>query len=350
MSEKTEKRILIVLLIVFSMIFVHASYNIVTLLLEIKGNENSMVYSNNSKVDYSVYIKDNEFVNEKILKAGENYISSLTEKINMTLEYIYSSSEDLKLSYDYKIYATIFGFYNEIPTEGYNNPVIWKKEFSIKEIVSKNISSADNFKIKENFDIDWILFNEEVNKFKENFSIPILSRLEIKMDVNINGSNDNYAMKENKSVVAYIPLTEQVFNVDTVLNDFEEKILQSNDLSIVQNNQRQIILFSIVIVILSFLIIFTISRIVSFKANKSFHKKIDEIKKNYNEIVVETKNMINTKGLKPIAITSFDEMLNLAESLISPIMFYEEKNYACFYIVKSDVIYMFVLKNKPTKD
>ncbi len=350
MSEKKEKSILIVLLIVFSFIFLHASYNIVTLLLEIKDNENNMVYSNSTKVDYKVFINDNEFVSEKILKAGETYISSITDKINMTMEYNFASSEKIDLNYTYKVYATIHGYYNENPIEKYNNPIIWKKKFIINEGESKIINGGDKFNIKENFDINWIFFNETVNKFKENFMIPILSRLEIKMDIKINGYNNNYKLNDDKSIVAYLPLTEQVFNVDTLLEDTEEKIIQSNDISVIQSNQRKIVMYSIIVVILSFLIIFTISRIMSFSKNKSFHKKIEEIKKNYNELVVETNNMINIKGLKPIAITSFDEMLNLAESLMSPIMFYEETNYACFYIVKSDVIYMFVLKNKPTKD
>ena len=76
---------------------------------------------------------------------------------------------------------------------------------------------------------------------------------------------------------------------------------------------------------------------------KLFLKKL---KRDYNEIIVETKNMVNVKNLKPIAITTFDELLNLSNSLEMPIILYEKDEVACFYIVKDKIIYTFLIKNK----
>ena len=67
-------------------------------------------------------------------------------------------------------------------------------------------------------------------------------------------------------------------------------------------------------------------------------------KKDFNEIIIETDNMVDAKDLQPIVITSFEEMLNLATSLELPIILYEEANLAVFYIVKNELLYSFLVK------
>lgn len=349
MDDKKEKKLLIFLLIVFIVILINGTYKSIMIFSELNGGKNNLVYTNTSKIDYSVYIDENDFITSKVLGAGETYISSLTNKINMKMNYQYKGSEALPLSVKHRVVATVTGIYNESPTEKYNNPVIWKKEYVLVEDVTKNYNDK-TLDVEEKFELDWKTYNEDVLKFKENFAIPTLAKLEVKMFVYIEGSNDKFELKEEKEVVANIPLSEQVFSIDANLNDVEEKTLSSKDITYLQDNQRKLGMYVVVIVLMIALILVTINKIMMFKKVKTFHSKIEEIKKDYNEIVVETKNMINTKGLKPIAITSFDEMLNLADSLITPIMLYEEDRLACFYIVKGDVMYMFIIKNKPIKN
>jgi len=348
-DEIKEKKLFIFLLFIFSIIFLNSIFNVVIITLESESTKNNLIYKNKTNINYLVSINENDFIKKSLLGAGETYISSITNKINMTMEYSYSASETLPITANYKVVATVIGIYNLSPTEKDNNPVIWKKEYVIKELEEKKYTTQDSIKIKENFDLDWVKYNEDIIKFKEYFTIPTLSKLEVKMIVNLEGLNDKYELKETKEIVASMPLTEQVFSVDANLEDEEEKILASKDTKYLQDNQRKLSIYAVLSIITTFLIIVTIKKITSFKKIKTFHNKIEEIKKEYNDIVVETKNMINTKGLKPIAITTFEEMLNLADSFITPIMLYEESDLACFYMVKSEVIYIYIIKNKPTK-
>ncbi len=350
MIEKKEKKILIFLLIVFIAIFINSAYNIYHYTTEISGEKNNVSYTTSSKVEYFVYVEKNDFIVQKVLRSGSSYISSITEKLNMMMNYQYSSKKEFDISSKYSVSGVISAYYNLNPAEKYENPKIWSKEFEIKESTSKEYKNTKEFTINESFDLDWKKINQEIDKFKENFSIPILARLEINMTVLLDGKNEKYDFEEKKVISASIPLSELIFSVETTSNDSEEKTVTPNDIENIQDGQRKIFLFSVSIVIVSFAIIFTLNKILSYKNIKTFDKKIEEIKKDYNDIVVETKNMINTKGLKPIAITSFDELLNLAESLVSPIMLYKENKLACFYIVKADVIYMFIIKNKPIKN
>lgn len=344
-----ERKTFIFLSSFFTIMFLFSIFNVFVFMNGKNVNKNDIPYEINSKIDYLVFINKNDFIDKTILPAGETYISSITDKINMNMEYNYEAKKKLPITLSYKIVANIIGIYNLNPTERDTNPIIWKKEHTIKEFKEENYESIDKISIKENFDIDWHKYNDEILKFKEHFTMPLLSKLEVKMIVNLNVETEEYNLKETKEVTAYMPLTEQIFAVDAILNDKEQKNLTPKNNTFLIDNQRKLGVYGFTTILSLFLAIVSIKKLTMFKKTKSFQSKIEDIKKEYNDVIVETKNMLSLKGLKPIAITSFDEMLNLADSFITPIILYEEKHLACFYIVKDEVMYMFVIKEKQPK-
>ena len=83
--------------------------------------------------------------------------------------------------------------------------------------------------------------------------------------------------------------------------------------------------------------------------NKSdYQRKLNKILKNYDDDIVNTKTMIDVKKYKLIKIEDFKEMLNLSRELLLPIMNYEmaKDEETCFYIIKEDIIYMYIIYDK----
>lgn len=348
-TEKREKTLFLGLLFVFSFALLFSIYNTFKVLND-KDKPSGFVYNEKTNTNYTVSINKNEFIYNPVLPSNETYISSLVDKINMSMKYNYSSKDVIPLKISHRVIATVSGVYNQNPVEKQSNPTIWKKDYEIIPLKEEAYKSENKIDIDESFEIDWKFYNDEINRFKESFTIPIISKLDLKMIINMESYDSDYVIKETKEINASMPLSELVFKIDAQLTEEEEKVVPLKDVDEKRDNERKALVYSFIGLMSAIMTVLTIKKLMSFNKIKSFHSRIENIKKQYNEIVVETKNMINIKGYKPIAITTFDEMLNLADSFLVPIILYEESNLACFYIVKDEVIYMYIIKNKQNKN
>lgn len=333
------------LLVIFIVVIGQSGFSLYKIVNEGNVDKNNHIYNNKAKVNYSVHIKDNDFISSRVLGSGGTYITDLTEKISITMEYEYSSENPLPLEEDHDIVANIYGLYNENPNST-RNPVIWEKLYLIKPISKQIYPSKNNIKIVETFDVDLSVYNQEAERFKTTFSIPTISYLEISMSVNIISNTDDYELRENNKLIAKILLTEKVFNIETSENSNAEKILQSKNVVEVNIDQRKVTIYLVLLVSSFVLGGLTIRKIMEQPDQEEFHNMLESLKKEFNEIIVETDNMVDAKTLKPIVITTFDELLNLATSLEMPIILYEEANLAVFYIVKGDIIYSYLIKKE----
>lgn len=345
---KQRRLIYYTLMIIFFFIFSWSGLKVVKILSELKSTKNNFIYSNKSNVYYDLEIADNEYIKKPDLSSYETYINALVKSINMNMKYKYSGSEKLPINLKYKVTATIFGLYNHSVTEASVNPKMWKKEYVLMPLIEKKYNNKD-FAIDEKFRLDWQDYNQEVWKFKESLSLPTTAYLEVKMVVEFNGENEKYTLNENREIVAKMNLSEQVFSIDTIKENIEEKVVPSNDIKEINREQRKLTAYVVLAGLVFILILITIKQILNSKDSQPFHEEIDIIKKDYDEIVVETKNMVEIDGLNQVSIANFQEMLNLSDSMMLPIMLYETKRKAIFYIIKNDMIYLYIKTNKNHK-
>ena len=340
-----RKRVFVVLLILFLGIFAKSAYSITMLFVEAKKQNPAFIYTNSSTISYQVYLYPNDYIKEPTLPSGKTYITDLVQKITMTMEYDYSSTVLIPMEYQHNITATIYGLYNQDPTSD-QNPVIWEKEFIIKPLTEKVVTSDKNFQVIETFDIDISQYNAAINSFKEHFAIPTVSYLEIKMPVTIRGNNVNYSIGETTNVVARIPLSDKVLNVDAELQKTETKKSPSLIMNELVISPREVTMHAFLISVTLILIGMTIHKMHRFKKQEDYESYLLKLKNEYNEIIVETNNMVDITNFKPVSITTFEELLNLSNSLLMPVMLFERPNVSCFYIVKDKIMYTYLLKNK----
>ena len=344
-TESGYKGIYIFLLIVFIVIFFFSSYNIYKIMQE-DDSAHRASYTNLGKTDYFVTIRSNDFIEDRALPSGRSYLSELTEKITMTMEYYFDSDVKLDLNKRHGISATIIGRYNQNPSSNFN-PIIWEKEYEIKPTSEVTHKDSDEVSIRETFEIKLDDFNTEAKAFKEKFQVPVVIELLIQMPININASNDSYRINESYKVEATLPLDEKVFSINVGQGESNERYIQTigeeEESSV---DQRKLSLYIIIFVSSLSLLVITINKIRESIHNICEKDLIDKIKKDYDHIIVETKNMVDTHELIPINITTFEEMLDLASTTEKPIMLYEEHKLAVFYILSSGQIYSYIVKYK----
>ncbi len=345
-SVKTRRRLYISLLFVFILVFLSNAYHVLKIIDDSKSTKNNLIYTNSSAVNYTINISENDFIKSSDLKSYETYISNLVNDIDMTMNYKYSGSEKINLEERHKVTATIYGQYNETPNDPENNPIMWKKEYVLIDEQYKKYQTSSTFNVSETFNLDWKTYNQEIENFKMALSLPTVAYLEVKLEVKFNGGNGKYSLNENQTVIARMPLGGSVFDVDALKENVEQKSVASKDIVKINREQRKLTAYIILTITTILLILITIKQIMMSKDKKPFIDELDQIKDDYNEIIIEAKNMVETKGLKPVVIASFEEMLNLSDSVMLPILLFEEHDKATFYIVKSDMIYIYIMKNK----
>ena len=62
-------------------------------------------HSINSKIDYKVYLFENDYINSEYMPEGKAYISNLVSKIKADFDYAIKTSDKFDSEYEYDIYA-----------------------------------------------------------------------------------------------------------------------------------------------------------------------------------------------------------------------------------------------------
>lgn len=343
---KREKRInsktfYVLVLIILLAAFLISAYNIFVVLFN--GNRiNNYIYTNKGDVSYEVYLIENDATDKIKIQEGKSYVLPLTEKISMTLEYTYDSEDFINITEKHLLKIIL---YRECIEGEYevDDLVILEDEYVIKN-EKTSVLTKENNKVIENIDIDLNKYSDDIKEFIELYSIPVKAYIEIVMPVEINGYTDEYIIKDTYEVLSRINVNEDVYKVVVDKDNVAERIVNSkNNIEVDYSN---IDLYIYVCCIAGILIVLCIIKVRVTKTKDNYYMYLRRIKKDNAEKIIETKNMINSRDLKPIVITTFNEMLNLSNNLNLPIILYEKENIACFYIVKDKIIYTFLIKNK----
>ena len=137
MQTKNRKKKLVlkrwVRIVVVCVLFFLASiflYNIVEGLCPKQKKNLYYSYKNYGSTDYKVYLKENNFFEEKFLPKGRQYTTELIDYIDINFNYLYSGSKLTDIEYEYNISGEIIGEY-ESNTDSKSE--IWNKKYVILE-------------------------------------------------------------------------------------------------------------------------------------------------------------------------------------------------------------------------
>ena len=149
--------ITIVLLFVFAVVF---------LALFVKNNKVQYVrYNENSNIDYKVYLKKNDFFDDKYLVSDKQYISSLIDYIAANFKYDLSlDDKDVTYNYSYRVVANVSVQDKSTKKTIYN--------YSDTLVYSKSLSSdKKKLTISEDVDIDYNKYNDLISKFVKAYDV-----------------------------------------------------------------------------------------------------------------------------------------------------------------------------------
>ena len=334
---------------IFSYSCIIAAFLILALLflfLYLYNNKNIYIkYDETSNIDYKVFLKENNFFDEKYLGQNKSYIASLIDYIDTTFKYkIALQDESGDFKYSYRIEAEV----NVKEKNATNSLYNFKEELlKEKELDSGGKSTAS---INENVIIDYNHYNDLIKSFVKTYSLDdTISTITVRMYVNVLGTCENFENKNNESVMSIeIPLTTKTMNIE-ISNDLietEDNIMACNK---IDNSKLIYLLFGCFMFIVdAFYFVLLLKYIIRTRtAEDVYHKELKKILNNYHSYIQKINNDFNVANYQKLKVDTFTDMLEIRDTLQQPILMVENKNKdGVYFIIPSNtkILYTYGLK------
>lgn len=335
LGKKTITIFLVVLIIILSITTV---WLVISAIQENKENQQqSVVYTEKSSVDYKVYLKENDFFEQEYLESDKQYIASLIRNVQANFKYNLSSNElNKNHDYVYKIVAE-----TEV-LETANNNSIYK---FTEELVSENVlqfNTNKGLRIDEYISIDYNKYNNIINRFVNTYYLEeITPTLTIKMYVNVKG-----VTRSSMPVASLvIPLTTK-----TVAIDLESNSVNATNMNVYKEIAKKdnfylaILTFILTVMIIIELFIFTNGT----KDDVSMYRsKVKKVLMNYDSYIQKINNTFDFEGYQKLEMKTFEDLLQIRDTISQPILMIETKlDKETDFIVpgKGKVAYIYKLK------
>ncbi|MCI8394068.1 MAG: DUF5305 domain-containing protein [Bacilli bacterium] len=307
--------------------------------INLDKNQNNVSYHEIGKIDYKVYLKENNYYTEKFLPKEMKYIANLINTINVDFNYEMHSTNNLDYNYTYKITANLL-----VTDKNDKTKVLYEKPSILLEETTKKIT-ANNFIINEDIDIDYDEYNNYVNAFKKDYALTVDSKLILTLEVKTNGTYQTVKdLKTNNQLQISIPLSEQTIDITMDSKELNDKGVLTSETSFQINN---IILFiagiTLGIVSITLLGIALYLFVTTRRKKDLYHTTVDKYLKEYDRVIITSKQPNVDERLfdEIIRVMTIEELLDLHDMTKEPIIYYEvipnEKSY--FIVIHNRLLY-----------
>lgn len=305
-------------------------------------------YSEKAKVNYKVYLKENEFYEDKYIDEKTSVVASLIENIEVDFKYNLDLEQEQEYIYSYKILAKT----NVKETKRANSIYETTEEIISKE---KQELNSKNLEISERVNINYNEYNAKINKFINIYNLDnTTNTLELDMYVYVINKYDGEQInKESKVMTLNIPLTTKTVDISigsNVIEDEGQILLRKSE----YENLTYLIVIGIIILIIGLIILVKLIKymIDTRSAETMYDQELKRILFDYKSYIQTTNNDVNPNNYKTIQINTFNEILRMRDILQAPILMYTEegKERTKFMIVKDGMLYIYVLGAKEIRN
>lgn len=334
----------LIILIALAIILLPLAESLLIRSLDLKKQEVIVEYVESGDVDYNVYLKENKYYTQKYLGKGMEYVASIISTINPDFKYELHSTDTLNFTYSYNVTGTLY-----ISKDSESSP-LYTRKINLLAKEPQSIKS-NSLNIAENLVIDYDDYNNLVNRYKRDFGLNAYSRLVVAMDIVITGVHENNDDKIvlNRTLQMSIPLSEQTIQIslDTDKINNNGMLFAKGNISIENPLLFVVAVVSLLIVVL--LLITSISIYVKFKRRNIYYITLGRYVNEYDRLIIngsyENTSIDENKYDNIVEVEKFEELVDAAENLSLPILFYEviPGELSFFVVTNGDTLYKFKL-------
>lgn len=309
-----------------------------------KKSNASKVYTltESSKVDYKVYLKDNEFFKDSYLGKDNQYIASLIDYIDVDFNYnLDSMTKDISYKYKYKILAEV-----EVKDKNSKN-VLYNVSDEIVSEKEYNANTNETLELNNNVKVDYNKYNDLINKFVQVYDLDDYEAdLIVNMYVTMVDSEGIVNSENSLTPVTtvLIPLTTK-----TMAIDIESNTVNGNDISVYKaSDANEYLLVVMGLLLVDFVLIRKLTRFRKDTENEKslYNMKLRKIMMSYSSYIQKIGNEYEFGNRQILDVKVFEDLLQIRETINRPILMTETEDAmgTYFFIVTEDVVYIYELK------
>ena len=302
-------------------------------------------YTEGGSIDYDVYLKDNEFYDSPRLEKNQSYVASLIDKIIANFNYeIDMDAEDVNYRYSYTIKSRL-----EIMDDT-SDVAIYNPEQELVSVQNKLQSSSSRLTVNEIVVLNYDEYNDLASRFLAAYDLDsTTSSLVVTLNVDVLSDCNAFS---GSSVDTYsselrIPLTTKTVNVKMTSSvpDAESKMIACTRGAGSEVFKTTAIVLGVVDVLL---ILFFVAFIYLTRTDDiTYAARVKKILSQYKSYIQKIKNLFETHGYQIIVVDTFDEMLEIRDTIQAPILMFENEDKTCAkFMIPTDskLLYLYEIK------
>ncbi|MBQ9773931.1 MAG: hypothetical protein IJW30_04635 [Clostridia bacterium] len=302
-------------------------------------------YTEQGNTNYRVYLKENDFFDAPYVDAGGSYIPELIDYI--PIDFLYQMKMDasgVDYRYSYSVDAKL-----EI-IDGKTNRPIYEPVEALIEKKAFTKTDSDQFKITESVLVDYESYNEKALEIINEYGLPYTeSNLVVTMHVNVIGNCKDFQEDSvhNYTLSLQIPLAVDTVNISTVSTqpDSEGTILACSNTAL-RNVFKGISIAGACVEIVLLALFFAYAYLTR-NHDIIYSSKIKKLLSSYKSYIQVILTPFDTEGYQILEVDSFDAMLNIRDTIQSPILMHEnsDRTRAQFFVpTATKILYLFDIK------
>ena len=302
-------------------------------------------YREVGNIDYNVFLKENDFYDEDHLGKGQSYVASLIDKIIADFTYeIDMDTSDVNYRYSYKIDSRL-----EI-VDNTSGVAIFNQKEELVNVQNKSQSSSKRLVINEIVVLKYDEYNELAARFLETYSLTqTTSNIVLTLEVDVLSDCNAFSGSsvENYTSELRIPLTTKTVNVKmtSTVPDAEAKMIACTRGAGSEVFKTTAIVLSVVDGLLILLLVAFVC--LTRTDDITYTAKVNRIISQYKSYIQKIKNLFDMSEYKLISVETFDELLEIRDTIQAPILMYENNDKTCTkFIIPTDskLLYLYEIK------
>ena len=303
-------------------------------------------YTEKSSVDYGVHLKDNDFYEESFLGEEYSYIAALIDTVEANFQYEMAVQSDKKIDfeYTYRVDAVI-----QIKDK-FTSKVLYAPVFNeLKEV--SDTAVGNKISINQVVFVDYEKYNTIVNSFINKYGLQYAdASVSLRMIVDVEGESRvfyNNVSTTSQVVSVNIPLSTDTVDIKitSATADNAQKILS-------HTTKPVAIVFRLIATPFAFLaaLLALILWIYAYRSRNidiTYDIKVAKLMRNYKSFIQKIRNGFDTTAYQVLVVDTFDEMLEIRDTIQSPILMEENEDRTCskFFIpTTNNLLYLFEIR------
>ena len=339
--QQQRKKILTIILAVAAALLVLTA--VMSSIYVALNNETYVFVHEEGSVLYHAYLNDNEYYEEERLNGNHAYVSSLINHMDAAFTYCSEmAAEDVTYRYRYRVDAQL------AITDRTSGAAIYNPVENILPSTEGTITGS-MLKLDPTVDIDYHKYNQKAKDFIDDYNLGgVSSELRVTMYVDVIGMSETFAQDDEGqyTIQVRIPLNQTTVKPETT------STIPTADRPILANPNEHKTVFKVLAIIFGILDGAAIATLVvvaikTRDVHLDYARKVQKLVSNYKAFIQQINNPFDETGYQVLSVTTFNEMLEIRDTLQVPLLMFENEDKTCTRFIiptTNGLLYAFEIK------